>query len=345
MSTAATKIDATPLISILIACYKGEKFIAATIESVLAQTYPNFELVVIDDGSPDDSVSVVRRYTHDARVKYVHQQNGGMSAARNAGIQHSTGEFLVFLDQDDCLVPEALEIGLRSFQTYPDCGFVFGSSYFIDAEGDPLIAPTLERISDGIAPRDYGALLTGKGLAICPLGSVMFRRSAIAQVGSFDRTYGLAEDYDMYLKVARQFPIHFHGAVIAAYRQHGENNSYKTVSMMNDFLKVLDAQKPFVAQHRQYRAALQAGQARWRNMFTATSLFNVIWHLYKGRWGMAFQLGKSLLPGLRFDAIPFYCKWIYRMGLNAKRRPKRKTVHSTEQLVSLMQEKYEYRTN
>src|SRR5215210_2105808 len=96
----------TPLVSVIIPCYNQAHFLGEAIESVLGQSYPNFEIVVVDDGSPDDTAEVAARYPE---VRYICQDNQGLSAARNTGLGQSEGEYVVFLDADDRLLPEALE--------------------------------------------------------------------------------------------------------------------------------------------------------------------------------------------------------------------------------------------
>ncbi|PYL19270.1 MAG: hypothetical protein DMF41_10205, partial [Verrucomicrobia bacterium] len=108
-----------PLVSVVIPCYDQAHFLSEAIESVLAQTYPHFELVVVDDGSNDNTAAVVNRYPG---IRYFRQENQGLAAARNAGLRQTMGEYLVFLDSDDRLLPSALEAGLRCFRENPACG-------------------------------------------------------------------------------------------------------------------------------------------------------------------------------------------------------------------------------
>src|SRR5918995_1252705 len=111
------------LVSVVIPCYNQAHFLVEAIESVLAQSYPRFEIVVVDDGSTDDTSEVAARYPG---VRYVYQNNQGVSAARNSGLARSEGEYVVFLDADDRLLPEALEAGLRCLEARPECAFVSG---------------------------------------------------------------------------------------------------------------------------------------------------------------------------------------------------------------------------
>ena len=114
-----------PLVSVIIPAYKCEKFISSAIESVLSQTYENFELIVVDDGSPDNTASVAKKYQH--RINYIYQENGGVSKARNTGIRMSKGEYIAFLDADDKWGRNKLELQVKFLTDHPDVNFVFCS--------------------------------------------------------------------------------------------------------------------------------------------------------------------------------------------------------------------------
>src|SRR5215217_8140206 len=111
------------LVSVIIPCFNQAHFLVEAIESVLAQSYSHFEIVVVDDGSTDNTCDVASYYE---RVRCIRQNNQGLAAARNSGIRESKGSYLVFLDADDRLLPEALEAGVKCLKAYPDGAFVFG---------------------------------------------------------------------------------------------------------------------------------------------------------------------------------------------------------------------------
>ncbi len=126
------------LVSVIIPCYNQAHFLRESIESVLAQSYPHFEIIVVDDGSIDNTSEVA---VHYPEVRCIRQNNQGVNAARNTGLRHSRGEYLVFLDADDRLLPGALKASLECFNTYPECAFVFGRFRYIAANGKPLNSP------------------------------------------------------------------------------------------------------------------------------------------------------------------------------------------------------------
>ncbi len=177
-----------PLITVVIPCYKQAHYLGEALESVLAQTHSRREIIVVDDGSPDNTTEVAARYTG---VRCISQSNQGLSAARNTGLRESTGEYLVFLDADDRLLPEALACGLERLRMHPDCAFVAGQYRFIASDGTPLPE----------TPKPYGrrnhylALLHDNFITMH--AAVMYRRSVFETVGHFDVSLRAAEDYDI----------------------------------------------------------------------------------------------------------------------------------------------------
>lgn len=125
------------LVSVIIPVYKVEQYIAQTIESVLNQTYSNFEAIVVNDGTPDRSIEICQQFT-DSRIKVISQENQGVSAARNMGIRHAKGDYIAFIDGDDLWEPEKLAKHVAHLENSPDVGLSFCPSAFIDLAGKPL---------------------------------------------------------------------------------------------------------------------------------------------------------------------------------------------------------------
>src|ERR687898_2245292 len=124
-----------PLVTVVIPCYNQAHFLGEAIESVLSQSYEHFEIIVVDDGSTDETSEVASRYEG---VRLIRQENRGLAGARNRGLEEAKGEYVVFLDADDRLLPGALEAGLGCFEAHPECAFVFGNSRRIPEGGTPL---------------------------------------------------------------------------------------------------------------------------------------------------------------------------------------------------------------
>ena len=253
-------IDASnkPSVSVAIACYKHAHFLADAIESVLAQTSPAVEIVVVDDGSPDDTREVASRYPD---VMYVRQENMGLAAARNTGIRSTSSPFLVFLDADDRLLPNALEAGLKAFHAHPACAFVSGGFRYIDSEGTATGDPVIPHVVNN----HYIEMLRCSYIAMH--ATVMFRREILDRVGGFDNTLRVCEDFDLYLRIVREHPVSCHGAVVAEYRRHGSNVSSHSAKMLKTALRVLRSQWPYVKSHVRYREAYFAGLRFWKSYY------------------------------------------------------------------------------
>lgn len=204
-------IDA-PLVSVIIPCYRQAHYLDDAIVSVLAQTYRRFEIIVVDDGSPDNTSEVAARYPG---LKCIRQRNLGLSTARNVGLRASAGEYVVFLDADDRLLPDNLEAGVDALRAFPECDFVYGFCEFIDHEGAHIPTPPHVPLAEG----HYRALLLENH--IWTPGAAMFRRSIFSRVGGFDpQLFRGCEDLDLYLRIAKDSRIHCHGKLTLQYRKH-----------------------------------------------------------------------------------------------------------------------------
>jgi len=204
----------TSRVSVIIPVYNGARFLAETLRTALDQTLPPYEVIVVDDGSRDESAAIAES---TPGVTCVRQPNRGAALARNHGLGLASGEFVVFQDQDDRLAPDAIEVGVAALATRPEAGFAYGRSVYIDSSGNPL---PMVQLPDTPAA-SYLTLLSGDSLV--PPGCAIFRREAVVSVGGFRKEAGLTEDYDLYLRVARRFPIHCHNRVVADYRLHDTN--------------------------------------------------------------------------------------------------------------------------
>jgi glycosyltransferase involved in cell wall biosynthesis len=250
----------TELVSVIIPCYNGERFLPESIESLLAQTYNQFEIIVIDDGSTDESANIIARYPD---IRYVYQENQGVAKARNRGYRESRGRYLVFLDQDDRLLPKALETNLHYLKKFPQCAFVFGFCSRIRAKGSRMLLQLDRR---PVKEEDYyQALLSGGRVVhkLCPPSVAMFHRHVFEAVGGFDVDAAPADDYDIYLRIAREFQIYCHNTIVAEYRIHGSNQGMDAALMSEACLRVLDAQWKHIRGIKRYEAAYKTGKSYW----------------------------------------------------------------------------------
>lgn len=212
------------LISVIIPCYQQAHFLAEAIQSVLAQTYPRYEIIVVDDGSTDDTAAVAGRY---AALTCIRQRNMGLPIARNVGWQASKGEYVVFLDADDRLLPDALTTGADALRSRPECAFVYGFCHIIDQAGARILMPPHTAIE-----QEHYRKLFERNFIWTP-GAAIFRRAALTQASGFDAALiNGCEDLDLYLRLTRHSAICCHGQVVAEYRRHPASMSANGARML-----------------------------------------------------------------------------------------------------------------
>ena len=253
----AATVDTNPLVSIIIPCYNGEEFVQEAIMSALAQSYPRVEVLVVDDGSTDRSAEIARAFP----IRYLYQKNRGLTASRNRGIQESRGAYLIFLDADDRLLPEAVEAGLNVLQPRAECAMAIGDHLFICEDGSYLA--NSRKPCMGAA--HYEALLISNFIEM--ISSVLFRRSVFDDVGGFDPELRVAEDYELYLRIAREFPLCCHSRVVAEYRQHRSNVSHNSELMLTMTLQVLKRQARYIFNDVRRLSAYLEGLRTWRRQY------------------------------------------------------------------------------
>jgi glycosyltransferase involved in cell wall biosynthesis/SAM-dependent methyltransferase len=261
-STLASKdLEVTPeaaaTVGIVIVTYNQAHYLSQALESVRAQKRPCDRLVVIDDGSSDNPAAVVAGFPN---VRLITQPNRGLAAARNAGLAALDTSFVVFLDADDRLEPNAIEAGLACFARVPESGFVYGGHLYIDADGQEL-GGRFE------PPREEPYLQLLRGNFIAMHGTVMYRRDCLLAVGAFDEKLPRCEDYDLYLRLARRYQVTGYPDLVASYRLHGNNMSANHREMLRSALQVLARYEPSAADGTTARQAWFAGRRRWRRNY------------------------------------------------------------------------------
>lgn len=242
-------------VTIVITCYNQASYLEEAIESARGQTHRNVEIAVVDDGSTDETPQVAAAYPD---VAYLHQPNNGLGEARNTGLRAATGSHVIFLDADDRLRPDAVANGLACFEDYPDAPCVFGSHRRIADDGSPL---EIVRY-DGDDVVSYDLLLRGNVVGMH--AAVMYRRDALLHAGGFDTSLPACEDYELYLRIARDAPLRAHRQSVADYRIHKTNMSRDAKLMLTSVTSVLEAQRPITSSDRVLRRARKYGLKNWR---------------------------------------------------------------------------------
>lgn len=206
-----------PLVSVIIPNFNYARFLGEAIESVMGQTYTNIEVIVVDDGSSDDSLKVARSFGE--KVRLIEQENSGVSAARNRGIGGSTGELVAFLDSDDVWHSKKLEKQVALFQDNEGIGLVHCGYVEIDDQDNRY-----NEYTDGMAGDVASEMLKYERPVILGGGSAaVVRRSVLEDVGGFDPLVTPAEDWEFYFRCASVSKVGFIPEVLLSYRVHDKN--------------------------------------------------------------------------------------------------------------------------
>jgi len=243
------------LVSVIIPTYNHGKYLLEALESIWSQKYPLVEVIIVDDGSIDNTKQIIASITD---VKYIYQNNQGLSAARNIGITNSNGEYFIFLDADDWLLPDSITTNVSYLKRDESLAFVSGAH-------DKIFVETgrSEEEAQVIRQQHYLHFLQGNYIGMH--ATVMYR-SWVFKEFLYDINLRACEDYDLYFKISRKFPVLHHTTKIAAYRIHGSNMSGNIPMMLRTVLMVLDRQKAFL-QSASEKAAFVNGHKVWKNYY------------------------------------------------------------------------------
>ena len=307
-------------VSVVIPCYNQGRFLREAIASAAAQRGLVPEIVVVDDGSIDETHAVA---TQEGIVRYLRQDRRGLSEARNSGWRASSGNYLIFLDADDRLLPGAVEAGLEALGRWPHVAFAFGHYELIDEHGVVLPTWRERRFADdrtfatgdfelvlpdgrcaGRSPQprrvsDYYTAMLRRN-CVSMHAAVVYRRAVLEETGGFDPRLSSLEDYDMYLRVTRTHPVACHDQVVAQYRRHPAAMSRDTLNMLRMALFVLHEQRSYLAEQPGAFEAYQAGLAFWKRHYGQQLIRDVPGHLAAGRlrqagsaclWPLALAVG------------------------------------------------------
>jgi glycosyltransferase involved in cell wall biosynthesis len=224
-------------VSVIIPAYNRGWIIKEAIDSVLAQTFNEYELIVVDDGSEDNTAEILAGYNN--KIQIIHQANSGVSAARNRGIVSSSGRYIALLDSDDLWFPEKLNKQVSFFQNHPDA----------------MICQTQEiwiRNGNRVNPRKHHKKLSGMifepSLSLCLVSpsAVMFKRELLDKVGLFDENLPACEDYDLWLRVSLGFPVYLIDEALII-KRGGHEDQLSRNPMLDKYR--IEALKKILSQH------------------------------------------------------------------------------------------------
>jgi len=212
-------------ISVVIPLFNKAASISRSVQSVLDQSYKDFELIVVDDGSTDDGGSIVNNY-YDERISLIRQNNSGVSAARNTGIKHATGNLIAFLDADDSWKPDFLKTILRLSKNFPNAG-LYATAYQINLSNHKIRNPLFHGISEspweGIVSNYFKSATFGDP-PVCA-SAVAIPYAVLIDSGGFQLGKRMGEDLDLWGRIALKYSIAFSSQVQAIYHQDAENRA------------------------------------------------------------------------------------------------------------------------
>jgi len=251
-----------PLVSVVTASYNMEQYVCKAVDSVLGQDYPNIEIIVVNDGSTDDTRDRLAIYDNDDRVTVIHQQNLGQTVAKNKGLAAARGEYVGFCDADNIWLPEKLTRQVPLLQSRPKVGVVYGNIALIDGDGKPLPHPKTKR---------YSGRITAKLLVdnFVTFNTTLVSRHLLEEVGGFDEDLRMAIDYDLWLRISLDHEFLYLDQPLVEYRIWGGQMSHRTGERMDNFFRLL---KKFLDAHPDAVSPAEARHA-WAHSYTTRGIW------------------------------------------------------------------------
>ncbi len=202
-----------PLVTVYITNYNYGKYIRQAIESVLSQTFQDFELIIIDDGSTDNSKDIIEEYANNPKIKIIYQQNKGLNVTNNIALKVAKGKYIMRLDADDFLHPEALEKMVTALEKDNELGLVFPDYYIVDAEGNIINEFKRHSFDKEVSLLDMPAH------GAC----TMIRKSFLKRLGGYDEQYRCQDGYELWIKFINRYKVNNINEPLFYYRRHGNN--------------------------------------------------------------------------------------------------------------------------
>jgi glycosyltransferase involved in cell wall biosynthesis len=219
-----------PKVSVIIPTYNRGQYITQALESVLNQTFRDYDIIVIDDGSTDNTGEILKKY--EGKIRSIRQENQGISNTRNRGIRETNGEYLAFLDSDDYWTPEKLKEQVNILDAYSKVGIVYSRMPIINKMGEKIgMKPA------GVSGKNFKELLEVWG--DLPTSTVMTRRECFEKAGLFDPSLDPMEDIDMWIRISRFYDLYeIENKILAYYRRHEEQVTTSKAKVYTGLLKI-----------------------------------------------------------------------------------------------------------
>lgn len=222
------------LVSVVVPAYNANLYLPMTLNSILSQTYPHLEVIIVDDGSTDDTARICQGYLNrDPRIQYIYQDNQGPAAARNRGIAQATGRFIALLDSDDLMVPTCIALELEAIRKDPLVDIVYTAAHLIDNHGNPIGEVRGQEIDS----RNFVINLLFRNVIPCP-GSIFAKRECLMK-NPYNPDYIHAEDYDLIIRLAHRYRFKYLDLPLISYRRHESNLSNNQQAHRNSELSIL----------------------------------------------------------------------------------------------------------
>ena len=231
-----------PKFSVQICCYNSEKYLSQTIESVAAQTFRDWELVIVNDGSADATERIVKEYIEKGLpIVYHYQNNRGFASARNKAVELSKGEWIAILDHDDIWLPDKLEIQSRSVDRFPEAKLHFANSEWFTDDGK-IVRKTVRdgKMKGGLLVEPFYRLL----IEGCFIDSetVAVERASLLERKGFNEKYAYIVDYDLFIKMAEKYPVYYEDRVLAKWRMHpGQATAKMEEAVSREYVELFEA--------------------------------------------------------------------------------------------------------
>lgn len=314
-------------VSVIIPTFNSGRYITEAIDSVLKQTYRNIEIIIIDDGSTDNTTALLAPYIQQRAIRYFHQNNAGLSAARNTGVSLAVGEYIALLDADDMWKTDKLYIQVEVLSSKKDTGMVFTDFGTFDSKGTVAVSKNHVKFRDGELVT-FDKLFANNNF-IYP-STVLIKKDVFEACGLFDQGLSAVEDYDMWLRIAKKIAISGINNPLTLIRLHEKNMSKDITRMLESELKVIEKHicsvvtpvylrrkaKAFMLnadryiQQSKHRAALKLF---FRGLVTYPLLFSDMLIVF-----VKFMLGVNLIEKLRMSV--YSKKWLSKIYLYLYKR-------------------------